>query len=102
MSLVEELFEEIESADENVVDEDTKAKDKPLPVFDSKSSKIKDNKEHFPLGTIKQAESALKKAKSYKRKPKWYLGSLDELKKEIISKVKKEYPTIEDIEKSTR
>ncbi len=98
MSLVEELFNEINEID--VVDEgkkDPKAKvrNKPNPVFDANSSKVKDSKDHFPLKNIKQGRNALARVQAYKRKPSWFDGTLKELKDMVIKAVKKEFPSIE-------
>jgi len=100
MSLIEELFMRIDEAD-NQKDPKAKVRNKPNPVFDAKSSKVKDDKDHFPLGNVNQARNALARANGYKRKPTWYTGSLSELKKSVASAVKKEYPSIEVTDKST-
>lgn len=105
MTLVEELFEMIDEADvqEESKKEDPKAKvrNKPNPVFDAKSSKVKDNKDHFPLGNANQARNALARANGYKRVPNWYKGTLKELKAAVVNAVKKEYPSIEVTKKAT-
>lgn len=104
MSLIDELFEQIEEIDvveEGEKDPKAKVRNKSNPVFDAKSDKVKDDKDHFPLGNENQARNALAQANKYKRKPKWYTGSLKELKAAVASAVKKEYPSIEVTEKAT-
>ena len=88
MSLLEEFFDELDA-------EQDELNEVVLPIFGFDSDKVKDNKDHFPLGNEKQARSALAQANKYKRKPRWFAGTLGELKESVVSAVKREYPSIE-------
>jgi hypothetical protein len=99
MSLLEELFMTIEESEKK--DPKAKVRNRPNPVFDATSSLVNDDKDHFPLGSIKQGRNALARANGYKRKPTWFTGTLEELKKKVASAVKREYPSIEVTEKAT-
>jgi len=70
-----------------------KPKKKPLPIFDKKSPKVIDKKEHFPIGTEAQAKKALEQVKKIDKTPKWYKGEVKDLKATVMKTVKKEYPT---------
>lgn len=70
-------------------------RNRPNPVFPSTHSKVTDDKDHFPLGNIKQARNALARAAQYSASPGWWGGSLDGLKKAVRSAVKRAYPSIE-------
>jgi|TARA_R110000824_G_scaffold132610_2_gene295176 molecular chaperone DnaK (HSP70) len=72
------------------------------PVFDDGSSKVKDDADHFPLGSKNQAKNALSRASQYKTKPSWYEGTLDSLVKAVQRKVKKKYPSIDTTEASAK
>lgn len=96
MSVLEQLFEIIEEAEK---DPKAKVRNKPNPVFDAKSSKVKDDKDHFPLKNIKQGRNALARAAQYKKSPSWFDGSLKELQDAVKRAVKKEFPSIEVSEK---
>lgn len=63
-------------------------------VFPAESSKVKDNKDHFPINSLAQARNALARAGQYDRSPKWFDGTLTELKKKIRSAVHAKYPSI--------
>jgi hypothetical protein len=78
-----------------------KVRNKPNPVFDAKSKSVKDDKDHFPLGSAAQARNALARANQYSSVPSWYKGTLKGLKTAVARAVKKEYPSIEVTEKST-
>lgn len=96
MGFIEELFEEIESLD--VVEEFKKEEKKDIKlkvVFEATDDRIKDNKEHFPLVNEEQAKTSLLKSLQYKRSPRWFNGTLKELKKVVAETVKKEFPSIE-------
>lgn len=77
--------------------EDPKAKvrNKPAPVFDNKSNDVLDNKDHYPINTEARARNALQRMMQHKESPKWYKGTLKQLRQKIISAVKKAYPDIE-------
>jgi len=63
-------------------------------VFQSTSSKVKDDKDHFPINSIAQARNALARAGQYDSSPEWYKGTKDELVKAVQRAVKKKYPSI--------
>ena len=75
--------------------EDAECRSKPNPTFDSTNSKVNDNKDHFPIGTIEQARNAIARVNQYNTVPTWYNGTLTELKNKVINKVKRDYPSIE-------
>jgi hypothetical protein len=94
--------------DQNVINEeiieegkkDPKAKirNKPEPIFDDKSKKVTDSKDHFPINTKGRAKNALARAGVFVKKgksPKWYKGSVSQFIKSVKSAVKKAYPDIE-------
>lgn len=96
----------ISSGDKNVIVEDeiieegkknpkAKVRNRPNPIFDSKSPKVKDDRDHFPIGNIRQARNALARAAQFSSAPKWYRGSLSEFKSAVKRAVKKAYPSIE-------
>jgi len=64
-------------------------------IFPADSSKVTDDKDHFPMNTEKQARNALAQANKYKDAPKWYNGSLTALVKKVATSVKKKYKDIE-------
>ena len=100
----EELNAVVEEVMTNLKEEerDPKAKkrNRTGPVFDDSSSKVKDDADHFPLGSKSQAKNALSRASQYKAKPSWYEGTLDSLVKAVQRKVKKKYPSIDTTEAS--
>jgi hypothetical protein len=97
MSILDELFDILEGK------KDPKAavRNKPNPVFSDKSSKVKDAKDHFPLGSVAQARNALARVNQFTKVPSWFDGSLKELKAAVARAVKKEYPSIEVTKKAT-
>lgn len=72
----------------------TKAQQRGKCVFQSTSSKVKDNKDHFPINDVAQARNALARVAQYDKAPKWYKGSLIELKNKVKSAVRNTYPSI--------
>jgi len=92
---INNLFEEGEK------DPKAKVRNKPNPVFDAKSPKVNDDKDHFPLGSAAQARNALARANQYSSAPAWYNGPLGDLKAAVARAVKKAYPSIEVTEKAT-
>jgi len=73
----------------------TKAQKRGTCIFPSSSSKVKDDKDHFPINNVRQARNALARAGQYDSSPPWYKGSLSDLKKAIRNAVKRAYPSIE-------
>lgn len=64
-------------------------------VFKHDHPKVKDNKDHFPINSVKQARNALARANQYSSSPKWYDGSLKQLVKTVAREVGKKYKSIE-------
>lgn len=77
-----------------------KGKDGAKAVFPANHPKVKDKKEHFPLGSAAQARSALSYANKFKEVPPWFKGTLKELVSAVAKAVKKEFPSIDVSEKS--
>jgi hypothetical protein len=80
---------------ERKLDPKAKVRNRPNPVFDAKSKLVKDNKDHFPLGTVAQARNALARSGAFTSAPKWFDGSLSEFKAKVKATVKREYPSID-------
>lgn len=79
-----------------------KVRNRPSPVFQSSHPKVKDNKDHFPLGDKDQARNALARASQYDSAPEWWSGSLQELVNAVQRAVKNKYPSIKTTEKSKK
>jgi len=71
-------------------------------VFQSDDSKVKDNKDHFPINSVAQARNALARASQYDKAPKWYDGKLTSLVSAVSKAVHKEYPSIDETEASKK
>lgn len=71
-------------------------------VFPAGSSKVKDDKDHFPINSESQARNALARASQYSKAPPWFKGSLSELVKTVQSKVESKYKGIEVSDKSKK
>lgn len=86
---------DIENYDEiKLADPKAKVRNRGNVVFPAGSSKVKDNKDHFPINNIGQARNALARMNQYDAVPPWYSGTLEELKNAIRRKIKSKYPTI--------
>jgi hypothetical protein len=83
-------------------DPKAKVRNKPSPVFDAKHPKVKDNKDHFPLGSESQARNALARANQFKKAPEWWSGTLEQLVSAVVKAVGKEYKGIEISDKSKK
>jgi hypothetical protein len=68
--------------------------DRPAPIFSDKSSKVKDDKDHFPIPDAAHARNAISRVNQYSSVPSWYDGSLKELKAKVYSAVRSRYPGI--------
>ena len=66
-----------------------------LVIFPAGSSKVKDDKDHFPINTIGQARNALARVAQFDSVPSWYDGTLSELVQKVKNAVKRQYPSIE-------
>lgn len=71
-------------------------------IFPKTHSKVKDNKDHFPINTEGRGRNALSQASKYIKVPPWYDGSLENLLSTIQRAVKKKYKNIEITDKSKR
>jgi hypothetical protein len=83
-------------------DPKAKIRNRPNPVFDSKHPKVKDNKDHFPLGNENQARNALARVNQYDSAPEWWSGNLGSLQSAVVRSVHKKYPNIEVSEKAKK
>ena len=64
-------------------------------VFPAGSSKVLDDKDHYPVNTEKEARAALGYVNHYKKSPPWYDGSLQSMVDKVVNKVKRKFPDIE-------
>jgi len=64
-------------------------------VFPAEDSKVKDNKDHFPINDKGQGRNALARVNQYDSVPKWYDGTLEEVKKKVVNAVEKKFSSIE-------
>ena len=85
----------IDDAIERLDEKKKKPKSRGDVVFPAESSKVKDNKDHFPINSANQARNALARASQYSSAPGWYDGSLTDLVKTVQRKVKKKYKSID-------
>jgi len=96
------IQEEINIVLKEKKDPGAKVRNRGTVVFPAGSSKVKDDKDHFPINSAAQARNALARASQYSSVPKWYKGSLDSLVKAVQRKVKSKYPSIDTSEKSAK
>ena len=73
------------------LDPKAKVRNRGTVVFPAESSKVLDNKDHFPINNVRQARNALARANQYDKSPKWYKGSLKSLVLAVARAVKKKY-----------
>jgi hypothetical protein len=64
-------------------------------VFPAGTSKVKDDKDHFPINNEDQARNAWARAHQYSKVPSWFKGSLTELQEAVKRKVHSKYKGIE-------
>ena len=93
----EEISNVIEASDP-----DAKVRNRGDVVFPAGSSKVKDDKDHFPINDEDQARNALSRASQYSSAPSWYEGSLSSLVTAVQRKVKAKYPSIETTDASKK
>jgi hypothetical protein len=79
-----------------------KVRNRGTVVFSAKSSKVKDDKDHFPINSEAQARNALARASQYSSVPKWYKGSLKSLVAAVQRKVKAKYKGIKTTKASKK
>ncbi len=68
---------------------------KKVVAFSSGHEKVNDRKDHLPMNTLEQAKVSLERAEEYTTAPKWYDGSLSEVKNKVQDIVQKRYPSLE-------
>ena len=98
MSLIEELFGQIDEVDV-VQEENDEVISISNTIFESNDDRVKDNKSHFPLVNEDQARKAILISNRYQRSPRWFKGTVKELRTAVVNAVKKEFPLIELTEK---
>ena len=81
-------------AEKKKLDPKAKVRNKPDPIFPSDSPLVKDDADHFPLGTENQARNALSRANQMKEAPEWFKGDLKKFLAIVVKKVHSEYPDI--------
>ena len=74
-------------------------RNRPAAVFDNKHSKVKDDKDHFPIDTIGRGRNALAQCEKYTSAPSWWKGSLKELQNAVSRAVHIKYPSIKSEKK---
>ena len=95
-------FESLAKESLSKLDPKAKVRNRGKVVFPAESSKVTDNKDHYPVQNIDQARNALARANQMKAAPDWYKGSLKEFVNAVVRKVHSEYPSIEISEKSKK
>ena len=105
----EEDYGEVEDTGMRTLEEKKRKKDVKAKVrnrgdvvFPAGSSKVKDDKDHFPINSKAQASNALSRASQYGSAPSWYKGSLGSLVKTVQRKVKSKYPSIKTTKASAK
>ena len=96
------IQEEVESVLKEKKDPNAKVRNRGTVVFPAESSKVKDDKDHFPINSVAQARNALSRASQYSSAPGWYKGTLASLVTAVQRKVKSKYPSIDTSEKSAK
>ena len=86
------LFEEFEKGE---FDPKAEVRHRGHCVLPAEDSKVKDNKDHFPINDKKQGRNALARVNQYKSAPKWFDGTLEELKDKVVDAVKDKFSSIE-------
>ena len=86
-------FDEFEKVEEKI-NPKAELRNRGDVVFPAESSKVKDNKDHFPINDASQARNALARAGQYDRVPNWFDGTLTELKEKIRNAVKRKFKSI--------
>ena len=76
------------------LDPNAKVRNRGDAVFPSTHSKVKDNKDHFPINDADQARNALSRVAQYSAAPKWWAGSLKSLQSAVRSAVKRKFKKI--------
>jgi len=101
MSILNHLEQYLtEKKQENKLDPKAKVRNRPEPIFSDKSKFVNDNADHFPINSENRARNALAEVNKYKKCPKWFNGTLEQLKKKVVSAVHKKYPSIKITDKA--
>ena len=79
-----------------------KVRNRGTVVFSAKSSKVNDDKDHFPINSEAQARDALARASQYSSVPTWYKGSLKSLVAAVQRKVRGKYKGIKTTKASKK
>lgn len=90
-----ETYVHFSDEDEGAKDPKAKVRNRGDVVFPAGSSKVNDDKDHFPINNIAQARNALARVAQYDSVPPWFDGTLKELVEKVKSAVKNKYPSIE-------
>ena len=62
------------------LDPNAKVRNRGKVIFPAGSSKVKDNKDHFPINDANQARNSIARVGQYRVVPPWYNGTLEEYK----------------------
>jgi hypothetical protein len=54
---------------------------------------VNDDSDHYPINDLAHARNALARVNQFP-KPPWFNGTLEELKKAVVDKVKEKFPSI--------
>ena len=84
------LFEEF-----GKTDPDAEVRHRGHCVFPAEDSKVKDNKDHFPINNKKQGRNALARVNQYDKAPTWFDGTLEEVKDKVVDAVKNKFSSID-------
>jgi hypothetical protein len=84
-----------ENFNENKKDPDAEIRHRGHVVFPAEDEKVNDDKDHFPINDKNQGRNALARVNQYSSVPKWYNGTLEEVKDKVYKLVHKKFPSIE-------
>lgn len=97
------LFKRHNVADDyqETIEKATQAQQRGSVVFPSDSSRVNDDKDHFPINDAGQARNALARVAQYSSKPPWFEGTLAELQTAVRNAVSEKFPSI-DVSKESK
>ena len=85
------------------LDQKAEVRNRPSPAFPAESSKVKDKKDHYPLGNENQARNAWARAHQTGGKaPSLYKGTYSSFLSALKRKIKSKFPSIELSDKKTK
>lgn len=87
---------------EKKLDPKAKVRSRGKVIFPAESSKVTDNKDHYPINDAGQARNALARANQMSKAPEWYKGDLKSFLNTVVRAVHKHYPSIEISESAKR